>query len=71
MAGRKYLRRKLLQHPQIILKQQPDIVNLVPQQHRAVNAHAEGVARPLFGVYAAVAQHVGVNHTAAHDFEPA
>jgi len=39
-------RPKLLQHPQIIRKQQPDIVNLVLQQHRAVNAHS----KPLFWV---------------------
>ncbi len=44
MATISSLRRKLPQHPQIILKQQPNIINLVPEQHRAVNAHAEGVA---------------------------
>ena len=42
--GSLLLRPKLPQHPQIILKQQPDIVNLVPEQHRAVNAHTKGVA---------------------------
>lgn len=44
MATISSLRRKLPQHPQIILKQQPDIINLVAQQDGAVNAHTEGVA---------------------------
>ena len=43
-SARDGLRCKLLQHPQIILEQQPDIVNPVAQHHRAVNTHAEGVA---------------------------
>ena len=38
------LRPKLPQHPQIILKQQPDIVNLIPQQHCPVNAHTKSIA---------------------------
>ena len=44
MATISSLRPKLPQHPQIILKQQPDIVNLIPEQHSPVNAHTEGVA---------------------------
>ena len=38
------LSRKLLQHPQIVLEQEADVVDFVTQKHRAVNTHSEGIA---------------------------
>ena len=43
-----------------------------PRQHRgALDAHAEGEARVALGVDPAVAQHLGMDHAAAEELEPA
>lgn len=38
------LSRKLLQHPQIVLEQEADVVDFVTQKDRTVYTHAEGIA---------------------------
>ena len=44
---------------------------VVAKGGNALGADAEGESRVLLVVDATVVEHVGVNHAAAHDFEPA
>ena len=39
---------QLFQYPQLILKKQLDIANLVPQQHSPINVHTKSLACPPF-----------------------
>ena len=48
-----------------------DVVDAVAHHGQAVDAEAEGEARPLLGVDAARREHVGVDHAAAAQLEPA
>src|SRR5215472_4003445 len=62
---------ELLEKAQVVLVEQPDVVDLVLQNGDALDAHAEGPARHLFRIVADVAQHVGMHHAGAEDLEPA
>src|SRR5229473_2015227 len=62
---------ELLQHPQIVLEQRPDIRNVELDQGAAIQAEAEGEAAPLLGIDADVAQYLGMDHAAAEDLHPA
>ena len=44
LSGNIFLCRKLLQHPQIVLEQEADVVDFVTQKDRTVYTHAEGIA---------------------------
>ena len=48
-----------------------DVVNVVFEHSDTLNAHTEGKSTVNLGVYAAIAEHVGVNHTCAEDLDPA
>ena len=63
-------RRKLLQKPHIVFKQQPNIMDIVQPHRLAFDAHPKGKARVFIGINVAVAQYVRVHHTTAKDFEP-
>ena len=56
---------KLADEPQIIFKEQTQIVNAVFKHGNTFYAHAKGIAAGFFGVVAAHAQYVGVYHAAA------
>src|SRR6185436_1902590 len=64
-------RSELLQNPQIVLEQRPDVRHVVLDHGHAIESQAEGEAAPLLGVDADVAQHLRVNHPAAEDLHPA
>src|SRR5947207_15793484 len=62
---------ELLEHPQIILEQRPDVWDAELDHRAAVQAQSEGESAPLLGIDADVAQHLRVNHPAAEDLHPA
>src|SRR5450830_1678494 len=62
---------KLREEPQVVVEEQAQVVHAVTQHGQAFNAHAEGKALELFRIDPGHAQHVGVNHAAAHHFQPA
>src|SRR5437867_170084 len=62
---------ELSQKSQIVSVQQADVVNGVAEHGYALDAHAEGEAAVLFGVYPAVDQHLWVDHACPQDFQPA
>ena len=62
---------KLADEPQIIFKEQTQIVNAVFKHGNTFYAHTKGISAGFFGVVAAHAQYVGVYHAAAQNFQPA
>src|SRR2546422_3618699 len=62
---------ELLQEPDVTLEEQLDVGNVILDHCEAVGAQAEGPARITVGIDAAVAEHFGVDHAAAHQFNPA
>ena len=64
-------RVELVEETHVVLEIEAQVFHAVFEHRDAFNTHAEGEARVFFGVYAVCPQYVGVNHAAAHDFEPA
>src|SRR6266508_3270612 len=62
---------KLIQEAQVVLEEEPDVVDPVLEHGDALDTHAEGPARDLLGVIAHVAEHVGMYHARAQNLEPA
>src|SRR5215203_6834464 len=62
---------ELLQEPQVVTVEQSNVVDAVAQHGDPFGAHAEGEAAVLVGVYAAVDEHLRVDHARAHDLQPA
>ena len=61
---------KLLQELQVVLEEQPQVVDAVFQHGDAFHAHAESEARVFLRVDAAGNEDVGVAHATAEDFNP-
>ncbi len=51
-------------------KEHAQVGNAVFKHGETFYAHAESEALPFFRIDAAIAQHVGMYHAAAHDFQP-
>src|SRR5262249_48422773 len=62
---------ELTEEPQIALEEQLDVVDAILDHGKTVNAQTKRPARIPVGVNSAVPQHLGMNHTAAHHFNPA
>src|SRR5215475_6022549 len=62
---------ELPEEAQVVVEEQADVVDPVLEDRDPVDAHAEGPARDLLGIVAAVAQHLGVDHARAQDLQPA
>src|SRR5438128_12475845 len=61
---------ELLQEPQVGFVEQADVVDVVLQHRHPLDAETPGVAVPLGGVDASVAQHLRVHHAAPTHLEP-
>src|SRR5262249_38797201 len=62
---------QLLYKAEVVFVEEADVVDVVPQHRDALDTEAPREARVALRVDAAVAQNVGVDHTAAADLEPA
>src|SRR5271165_1613321 len=62
---------KLPQELQIVFEEQPQIIDAVTQHREPVDAGAQGITLPLFAVDARGRQYIGMNHSAAENFQPA
>src|SRR4029453_7340558 len=65
-----FMSGELPQEAQVVLQKQTDVVDAVLENGDPVDAHAEGPAGDLFGLGAAILQHAGMHHAAAHDLQP-
>src|SRR3989442_3677401 len=61
---------KLFQKPQIILVEQPDVVDAITDHGDALDAEAEGPAGPDFRIVTDVLEHLRMHHAAAGDLQP-
>ena len=61
---------KLLQELQVVLEEQPQVVDAVFQHGDALHAHAESETRVFLRVNAAGDEDIGVAHATAEDFNP-
>src|SRR5262245_25323967 len=62
---------KLLQEPDIIFVQQPDVIQLVHQRAQSIQPQSEREAGELFGIDRDGAQHVRVDHSRPAHLDPA
>jgi len=62
---------ELLQETHVVLEVVAEVVHLPFEHGDTLNTHTEGKAGVLLGVNAGSFEHVGVYHTATHDFQPA
>src|SRR5215813_11399475 len=62
---------ELLQEPDIIFVQQPDVIEPVPQRAQPIQPQSEGESAEFFGVNADGPQHVRVDHSRPAHFDPA
>ncbi len=62
---------ELLQEAGVVLEVEADVVGLVLEHGHALDAESEGEAGVLLAVDAAVLEHVGIDHAAAEDLDPA
>src|SRR5579863_7742991 len=62
---------KLPQELQIVFEEQPQVIDTVTQHREPVDAGAEGITLPLFAVDTRGFQYIGMNHSAAENFQPA
>src|SRR6266545_1785410 len=65
------LPNKLLQEPDIIFVQQPDVIQLVHQRAQPIQSQSEREAGELFGIDRDGAQHVRVDHSRPAHLDPA
>src|SRR2546427_6294367 len=61
---------KLFQKPQIILVEQPDVVDAIADHGDALDAEAEGPAGPHFRIVADVFEHLRMHHAATGNLQP-
>ena len=66
----KYVLRELLEEADVVLVIVADIVDALKDHGNALDSHAEGVTGVDFRVDADGLKDLGVNHAAAHNFEP-
>src|SRR3546814_5299771 len=62
---------ELLKKTQIVVEEQPQIVDAVAQHRHALHAHAERVAGIFFGIDTDRLQHLRMHDAAAQHFQPA
>ena len=62
---------ELVQESNVVLIEQTDIVDLEAAHNHTLQTDAEGVAGVFIRVDAARLKHLGVNHAAAEDLDPA
>src|SRR5262249_51160383 len=62
---------KLLQEPDIIFVQQPDVIQPVHQRAQPIQSQSEGEAGEVFGIDRDGAQHVRVDHSRPAHLDPA
>ena len=62
---------ELVQESNVVLIEQTDIVDLEAAHNHTLQTDAEGVAGVFIRVDAAHLKHLGVNHAAAEDLDPA
>ena len=63
-------RLKLFQKPQVIFKEQAQVVDLIFEHGNAFYSHSESESSVFCAVNATVFQYIRVNHSAAQDFYP-
>src|SRR5688500_17408714 len=61
---------KLLEKPNIILEQQPNVIELVTSRARAIDAEAERKAGEFFRIDIRSAQNIGVHHPRPAQLNP-
>ena len=61
---------KLFQEPYIVLGEETQVFHAILEVRDTLHAHTEGVAAIDLAVDAAGFQYVGIDHTAAEDFDP-
>lgn len=62
---------ELFQEAQIVFEIETEVADLVFEHSHALDAHTEGETGVLVAIYPTCLQDIGVDHTAAKDFEPA
>ena len=60
-----------MQEAHVVLEVEAQILNAKLQHSDTLNTHTKGEATILSAIYAVGLQHVGVNHTATHNLQPA
>ena len=65
-----YCRLKLPKEPDVVFEEQSQVFNLIGKHSDALNAHTESISGIHITVYSAIFQNIGVNHSAAHNFDP-
>src|ERR1044072_8723348 len=63
--------RKLFQEPEVVLVEQPDVLDLVAQDGHPLDAHAPREAGVLLRVVADRFEHCRVHHASAENLDPA
>src|SRR5215475_3748753 len=63
--------RELPEEAQVVLEEEPQVVDAVLQHRDAFDAHAERPARVFLRIVADVLQHLRMHHPAPEDLEPA
>ena len=62
---------ELAEETDVVLEVEADVVGGVFEHGHALNAEAEGEAAVFFAVDAAVVEHIGIDHAAAENLDPA
>src|ERR1700689_602123 len=62
---------ELAQEAQVVLEEQPQIIDAVAQHCQAIDPGAEGITREALRIDPACFEDVRMHHAAAGDFEPA
>src|SRR6266851_4222023 len=65
-----HLRLKLFEEAEVGFVEQADVIDVVLEHRDPLDPEAPGIAVPLLGIDAAVAQDLWMDHAAAPDFEP-
>lgn len=61
---------KLAQEPNVVLREQTQVVDLISQHGYTLDAHPESKSGVLLWIYATIAQHVRMNHPRSGYFYP-
>src|SRR5262245_52722489 len=64
-------RLELPQKAQVVLEEEPQIVDAIAQHGDAIDAHAPREAGVSLGIHTGGLQHVRMDHAASRDLEPA
>ena len=62
---------EFVEEAEVVFEVVAEVVDLPFEHGDALNAHAECESAVLFGIYARGFEHIGVDHAASHDFQPA